>query len=88
MSSNKASCQVLMTSDTFVGVLRRMEKKLATLGEAPPVKDEVEYLVCILDRSCCHADLAKVAQEHLFRLLCVLPARPVRCENSALVPWV
>ena len=23
----------------FVGVLRRMEKKLATLGEAPPVKD-------------------------------------------------
>ncbi|CAE7942874.1 unnamed protein product, partial [Symbiodinium necroappetens] len=75
MSSNKASCQVLMTSDKFVGVLRRMEKKLATLGEAPPVKDEVEYLVCILDRSCCHADLAKVAQEHLFRLLCVLPAR-------------
>ena len=23
----------------------------------------MEYLVCILDRSCCHADLAKVAQE-------------------------
>ncbi|CAE7468604.1 unnamed protein product [Symbiodinium natans] len=63
MSSNKASSQVLMTSEKFVRVLRRMEKKLATLGEAPPVKDEVEYLVCILDRSCCHADLAKIAQD-------------------------
>ncbi|CAJ1411290.1 unnamed protein product, partial [Effrenium voratum] len=75
MSSNKASCQVLMNSDKFLRVLRRMEKKLSTLGEAPPVKDEVEYLVCILDRSCCHADLAKIAQEQLFRLLCVLPSR-------------
>ncbi|CAK9059703.1 unnamed protein product [Durusdinium trenchii] len=59
----------------FLGVLRRMEKKLGTVGEAPPVKDEVEYLVCILDRSCCHPELAKIAQEQLFRLLCVLPSR-------------
>lgn len=75
MSSNQASCQVLMKSEKFLGVLRRMEKKLGTVGEAPPVKDEVEYLVCILDRSCCHPELAKIAQEQLFRLLCVLPSR-------------
>lgn len=75
MASNQASCQVLMKSQQFLGVLRRMEKKLGTVGEAPPVKEEVEYLVCILDRSCCHPDLAKIAQEQLFRLLCVLPSR-------------
>eukprot|EP00435_Cladocopium_sp_Y103_P040213 s637_g10.t3 len=75
MASNQASCQVLMKSQQFLGVLRRMEKKLGTVGEAPPVKEEVEYLVCILDRSCCHPELAKIAQEQLFRLLCVLPSR-------------
>ena len=39
MSSNQASCQVLMKSDAFAKVLRRMEKKLSTVGEAPPMKD-------------------------------------------------
>lgn len=26
-------------------------------------QEEVEYLVCILDRSCCHPELAKIAQD-------------------------
>eukprot|EP00931_Biecheleriopsis_adriatica_P096456 TRINITY_DN7010_c0_g1_i1.p1 TRINITY_DN7010_c0_g1~~TRINITY_DN7010_c0_g1_i1.p1 ORF type:complete len:5389 (-),score=1202.56 TRINITY_DN7010_c0_g1_i1:94-16260(-) len=75
MSTNKTTCELLMKSPKFLGVLRRMEKKLTTPGEAPPTKDEVEYLMCILDRSCCHPDLAMVAQEELFRLICVLPSK-------------
>eukprot|EP00930_Biecheleria_cincta_P042926 TRINITY_DN29538_c0_g1_i1.p1 TRINITY_DN29538_c0_g1~~TRINITY_DN29538_c0_g1_i1.p1 ORF type:complete len:5332 (-),score=1004.55 TRINITY_DN29538_c0_g1_i1:66-16061(-) len=75
LSSNKSSCEKLMQSKPFLSVLRRTQKKLTTPGETPPMKDEVEYLMCILDRICCHPDLALTAQEQLFKMLCVLPSK-------------
>ncbi|CAE8722979.1 unnamed protein product, partial [Polarella glacialis] len=74
MSSHKDTCTILMESDKFIGVLHRLESKLAP-GEAPPMPDELEYLICILDRSCCHPELALIAQKELFRLLSVLPSK-------------
>ena len=37
--------------------------------------EELEYMVALIDRSCCHPDLALNVQEQLAKLLFLLPAK-------------
>eukprot|EP00913_Durusdinium_trenchii_P009269 g8710.t1 len=92
MSSNQASCQVLMKSEKFLGVLRRMEKKLGTVGEAPPVKDEVEYLVrlryIMAVSSCLSLGRSEKAEKAAVRRRLIQEVKESLAAHPALAPLV
>lgn len=74
LCGHKESCEALIRSSTFIDLLKGMESKLAQ-PSSNFLPEELEYFVCILDRSCCYPDLAAIVQKNLMALFFLLPAK-------------
>lgn len=73
LGSSKEVCEVLLKNPGFSKVLGGLEAGLRDGKAVDP--EELEYLLCILDRSCCYPDLCQIVQEKLVNLLLLLPAK-------------
>eukprot|EP00445_Apocalathium_hangoei_P015728 CAMPEP_0203895038 /NCGR_PEP_ID=MMETSP0359-20131031/37918_1 /ASSEMBLY_ACC=CAM_ASM_000338 /TAXON_ID=268821 /ORGANISM="Scrippsiella Hangoei, Strain SHTV-5" /LENGTH=478 /DNA_ID=CAMNT_0050817453 /DNA_START=50 /DNA_END=1483 /DNA_ORIENTATION=+ len=73
LCAHKDTCETLFKNVGFLDYMKRVEARVKDPGESPILPEELEYLVCILDRSCCYPDLAAIVQNKLIDLLFMLP---------------
>ena len=74
LARSKESCTAMIRSQRFMRVLTAVQITLQDPGSAVN-QEELEYLVCIVDRGCCFPELANQVKDKLLRFLCLLPSR-------------
>lgn len=74
LAGEKETVRLLAHAPGLEDLLKHLEKDVSVAGgDFQP--EDIEYLVCLLDRSCCHPDLAAVARSKFLHLLCIVPIR-------------
>jgi hypothetical protein len=84
MCSHISNCSGLMRSQSFKALMKEYEAKLDN-DPSSLVQDELQYLLCIIDRACCYTELAQLAAQEQLHLLSMLALRAESIDSQCLV---